>query len=127
MIVLPTEDKGEDDEGHTDKDDPRAVRCMFEFIYLHEYNDAIQTSPEDASIDSHEICLHAKVYGLGDKYGIPSLKDEALKKFEDTVKVAWEDDAFSRAIRIVFTNTPDTDSALRSVVVNIIHDRGRQI
>ncbi|KAF5616481.1 speckle-type poz [Fusarium sp. NRRL 25303] len=67
------------------------------------------------------LCLHAKVYALGEKYGIEDLKRLALDKFDAEAKHHWQSDDFLHAIREVYRSTMDEDHHLRDVVVEVVY------
>ncbi|KAG4257578.1 hypothetical protein FPRO03_13840 [Fusarium proliferatum] len=67
------------------------------------------------------LCLHAKVYALGEKYGIEDLKGLALDKFHAEAEHHWQSDNFLHAIREVYTSTIDEDRTLRDVVVEVVN------
>ncbi|KAK2471048.1 hypothetical protein H9L39_17279, partial [Fusarium oxysporum f. sp. albedinis] len=50
------------------------VEAMIRFFYSFEY---------DVPADTSAMIFHAKVYQIGDKYGIETLKKQALNKFKD--------------------------------------------
>ncbi|KAK2468564.1 hypothetical protein H9L39_19723, partial [Fusarium oxysporum f. sp. albedinis] len=50
------------------------VEAMIRFVYSFEY---------DVPADTSAMIFHAKVYQIGDKYGIETLKKQALNKFKD--------------------------------------------
>ncbi|KAH7215686.1 hypothetical protein DER44DRAFT_653241 [Fusarium oxysporum] len=64
--------------------------------------------------------LHAKVYALGEKYGIQPLKTLALRKFESEAQFHLHSDDFLQGIREAYTSTVETDRPLRDVVVTIL-------
>lgn len=64
--------------------------------------------------------LHAKVYALGEKYGIQPLKDLALRKFESEAQFHLHSDDFLQGIREAYTSTVETDRPLRDAVVAIL-------
>ncbi|KAJ9414595.1 hypothetical protein QL093DRAFT_2107111 [Fusarium oxysporum] len=64
--------------------------------------------------------LHAKVYVLGEKYGIQPLKDLALRKFESEAQFHLHSDDFLQGIREAYTSTVETDRPLRDAVVAIL-------
>lgn len=79
--------------------------------------------PLMGSIDPNQVSnltLHAKVYALGEKYGITGLKTLAIAKFEDEVKDHWDSDDFILAVREVYTSTVDHDRPMRNVVVRAL-------
>lgn len=94
---------------------------MFVFLYNHTYGASISSN------DQNNICLYAKVYAIGDKYGIPSLKEVALAKFQKTAELAWSVDEFCIAVRIAFTTTMDEDRGLRNIVVRVLKERTRDV
>ncbi|KAF5556556.1 kelch repeat BTB domain-containing protein [Fusarium mexicanum] len=70
---------------------------------------------------SSQLSLHAKVYGLGEKYRIEGLKKEAQRKFESEIQsgnVGVDD--FAEAVEEVYTSTVSDDRGLRDVVVKMI-------
>ncbi|EXL42130.1 hypothetical protein FOCG_15478 [Fusarium oxysporum f. sp. radicis-lycopersici 26381] len=64
--------------------------------------------------------LHAKVYALGEKYGIQPLKALALRKFESEAQFHLHSDNFLQGIREAYTSTVETDRPLRDAVVAIL-------
>ncbi|KAK1144220.1 hypothetical protein N8T08_005633 [Aspergillus melleus] len=100
------------------EDDPSAIEAMLHFMYGYQYDrpDVIK-SPESAML------LHVKVYQAGDKYGIPRLKDKAMKKFATSTMEFWETDGFTIAVAEVYSTTPPGDRGLRdtAVAVSIEH------
>ncbi|KAK4551649.1 hypothetical protein LTR86_011023 [Recurvomyces mirabilis] len=115
------------DDLMTGNDDPKAVHCMFEFLYCHTYATAADALPNDDFTKVDDTCLHAKVYALGDKYGIPSLKEESLAKFRDVSKHSWREEGFIEAVRICFATTGDGDKGLRNIVVRILNDHVEEL
>ncbi|POR38960.1 Uncharacterized protein TPAR_00833 [Tolypocladium paradoxum] len=61
------------------------------------------------------LAIHASIYTLGEKYGIPGLKTLALNKFRRENSVD-----FIHAIKEVFTSTVDEDRSMRDIVVEAI-------
>jgi hypothetical protein len=89
---------------------------MFDFMYLHTYGGPTSSSDNDTPVGGQDLCLHAKVYALGEKYSIPALKEASLQKFEECAQTSWKSSSFRDAVKIVFTSTPDHDKGLRDVV-----------
>ncbi|KAF4342500.1 amino acid transport gap1 [Fusarium beomiforme] len=75
-----------------------------------------------APIPPPNLCLHAKVYALGEKYGIQTLKALALQKFKDEVQFHLGRRDFLQAMREAYTSTVDEDRPLRDAVVRILKD-----
>lgn len=73
----------------------------------------------DLSIDCN-IIMHAKMYAIGTKYDIASLKAAAREKFSTAIEHAWDRPVFARVIRLVFSTTADEDEGLRNQLVEII-------
>ncbi|KAG5775231.1 hypothetical protein H9Q69_012679 [Fusarium xylarioides] len=68
------------------------------------------------------LTLFAKVYALGEKYGIPGLKIVALSKFETLAKAYAHTKDFRIAAGEVYTSTIDQDRGMRDVVVKTVED-----
>ncbi|KAF5709420.1 speckle-type POZ [Fusarium mundagurra] len=68
------------------------------------------------------LTLFAKVYALGEKYGIPGLKTIALSKFETLAKAYAQTEDFRLAVHEVYTSTIDQDRGLRDVVVSTVEE-----
>ncbi|KAF5620356.1 speckle-type POZ [Fusarium sp. NRRL 25303] len=64
----------------------------------------------------------AKVYALGEKYGIPGLKTIAVGKFGTLAKAYAQTEDFKFAAQEVYTSTIDQDRRLRDVVVNTVYE-----
>ncbi|WJG37254.1 uncharacterized protein FOBCDRAFT_245766 [Fusarium oxysporum Fo47] len=71
---------------------------------------------------SSNLCLFAKVYALGEKYGILGLKAIALGKFEILAKGHFQTEDFRLAVQEVYTSTIDHDRGLRDVVVCTVEE-----
>ncbi|EXL72097.1 hypothetical protein FOPG_12251 [Fusarium oxysporum f. sp. conglutinans race 2 54008] len=71
---------------------------------------------------SSNLCLFAKVYALGEKYGILGLKAIALGKFEILAKGHLQTEDFRLAVQEVYTSTIDHDRGLRDVVVCTVEE-----
>ncbi|KAF4443092.1 hypothetical protein FACUT_1646 [Fusarium acutatum] len=72
------------------------------------------------SIPAENLHLHAKVYAIGEKYGIQSLKTLALRKFESEAQFHLHSDDFLQAMREAYSSTIETDRPLRDAVVAIL-------
>ncbi|PNP79249.1 hypothetical protein FNYG_07325 [Fusarium nygamai] len=79
-----------------------------------------QPSAPPRTILTQNLRLHAKVYALGEKYGIQPLKALALRKFETEAPFRLHTDDFLEAIREAYTSTIETDRPLRDAVVAIL-------
>ncbi|KAF5989215.1 kelch repeat BTB domain-containing protein [Fusarium coicis] len=75
---------------------------------------------EESPISS-QLCLQAKVYALGEKYGIQGLKNVAKGAFESEIQSGNVGvDEFAEAVEEVYTSTVSEDRGLRDVVVRMI-------
>lgn len=98
---------------------------MFNFLYLHDYK-AITvfgnngTKAGSFATSDNNIVMHAEMYAMGSKYAIPSLQTLAAEKFKRGAELAWNTDAFSTAIALGFSTTPDSDKGLRSIITATI-------
>jgi hypothetical protein len=108
-------------------DDPEAVKNMFDFMYLHTYGSPTSCSNGGTPADAVDLCLHASIYALGEKYGIAGLKEASLQKFEDSAEISWKTDAFYEATKIVFTSTADHDKGLRTVILRLLSLHRREV
>ncbi|KAF5561715.1 kelch repeat BTB domain-containing protein [Fusarium napiforme] len=75
---------------------------------------------EESPISS-QLCLQAKVYALGEKYGMQGLKNVARGAFESEIQsgnVGVDD--FAEAVEEVYTSTVSEDRGLRDVLVRMI-------
>ncbi|KAF5709422.1 hypothetical protein FMUND_10115 [Fusarium mundagurra] len=81
---------------------------------------APQPSATQRSIPAENLHLHAKVYALGEKYGIQPLKALALFKFNCEAHFHLETNDFVQAVREAYTSTIETDRPLRDAVVAIL-------
>lgn len=66
------------------------------------------------------LTIHARVYALGEKYGVRGLKALALEKFKKETDIHWSSDDFLRAAQEVYTSTIDHDRPMRDAVVETI-------
>ena len=66
------------------------------------------------------LAMHAKLYAMGTKYGIPSLKSTALSKFIVETEDTWNSQDFAEAIGIGFGSTIDSDRGLCDAIVAAI-------
>jgi hypothetical protein len=90
--------------------DPDVVEAMITFMYYFNYEPVADTSA---------MIFHAKVYQIGDKYGIKALKICVTGKFRAAVESCWNTDDFPTAITLVYATTPSEDMGLRDSIVEI--------
>ena len=66
--------------------------------------------------------MNAKMYEIGEKYGVKGLKGLAQRKFDIACELYWDDEVFPHAVRYVFESTVDEDEGLRSIVYKTIRE-----
>ncbi|KKA19475.1 BTB/POZ domain protein [Rasamsonia emersonii CBS 393.64] len=93
-------------------DDPYAVEAMLQHLYDMEYSNMQHPGLSVELFD-------AKVYAIGEKYGIPSLKIDARRMFAAQLKYGWEGVDFPSSIAEVYASTPATDRGLRDIVTEV--------
>ena len=111
-------------------EDPHLVERMISFIYTSDYPNPTGEKILGVfyDVDALALPVHAAMYGLGDFYGIRSLKWVAAGKFKALMR-SWYPLvdkslpsakllAFVRAIRIVYETTPEHDRGLRDFVID---------
>ncbi|KAF5615979.1 kelch 8 [Fusarium sp. NRRL 25303] len=93
--------------------DKDVVEAMLRFVYSFNYFIPPNTSP---------LIFHAKVYQIGDKYGIETLKNQSLNNFKRVVEGSEVTTEYASdlagAITTVYTTTPPGDRGLRDIVMN---------
>ncbi|CVK94996.1 uncharacterized protein FMAN_13250 [Fusarium mangiferae] len=98
------------------------VEAMLRFVYSFDYHVPPNTPP---------MIFHAKVYQIGDKYGIETLKKQALNNFKRVVESAEVTTEYASdladAVTTVYTTTPPEDRGLRDIVMNSSYWRLRQL
>lgn len=69
----------------------------------------------------HCVHIHAKVYSLGEKYGLPGLKHFASRRFAASLKGTHASvSGLVAVVREVYTATPEHDGVLRGKVKSIL-------
>jgi hypothetical protein len=99
---------------------------MFDFFYLQSYGSG-RSGTTDSEVSRSSFILHAKVYAMGEKYGIPSLKEAAIERFREDTHSICADDDFAEAVELAFTITPDSDSGLRDLIIQVVHNNASQM
>lgn len=96
-----------------DSDEPEAPDTL---------SDGKRPNENDMNIDATVQCKlmnNARVYALADKYAIPALMKLARDKFETWSHSVLEGLYNPDVIDLVFESTPDTDTGLRNIVIEI--------
>ncbi|KAK3117886.1 hypothetical protein LTR53_000299 [Teratosphaeriaceae sp. CCFEE 6253] len=71
---------------------------------------------EELREDDSHLVLHSRVYGVAEKYDIPSLKQLARQKFEMALACHFDSLELPAAIEEVYCSTLDNDRGLRDLV-----------
>ena len=91
--------------------------------YNHDHNSPSRETESTLTPEGdRNLVMHARLYALGSTYQIKGLKALAADKFSTAAKYAWNHASFLEAIKIVYTATPDTDRAMRDVIVATVQD-----
>ena len=72
---------------------------------------------EDSTESESHLLLHTRVYELGERYDIPSLKQLARQKFEIAMACYYDSPEFADAVEEAYYSTVDTDRGLRDIVL----------
>lgn len=70
-------------------------------------------------LDDLELLKEPRVYALADMFFLQDLKTVAIAKLKRKLQDLWKDDYFPDCIRYIYENTPDSDQAMRSAVVEV--------
>ncbi|KAG2161832.1 hypothetical protein VTO58DRAFT_109675 [Aureobasidium pullulans] len=117
-----------DDGWDMDAEDPKSVKFMIHYLYhmdsLEDETAKIKAQPAAAFLKDNDLkdgilIDHAKMYAMGDKYGIPGLKSLARTKFNEVLQYTGA--GLVKAMRIAYTSTIDSDKDLRLVIVDKLH------
>jgi hypothetical protein len=119
----------EDSKWDLDADDPKYVKLMFHYFYHLDYLE-VETAgikeqvlfeenfDETHVLNEGLLIDHAKMYAMADKYGVPGLKDMALRKYEEAVKHTSA--GFANSMIVIYTSTMDNDMGLCNVIIKFL-------
>jgi hypothetical protein len=71
--------------------------------------------------------MHAKMFVIASKYDITPLKDAAFKKLKYQTKLDWRGPDLIAAMTIVFSQTPESSTKLRTIFKNVIVKHARTL
>jgi hypothetical protein len=113
----------------TDADDPKCVKLMIHYFYHLDYLEVetakvkeqkrLEENYDETHVLQNGLLIdHAQMYAMGDKYGVPGLKDLALRKYQE----AYEHTSagFANSMTVIYTSTIDNDMGLRNVIIKIL-------
>ena len=120
------------------------IRRLLCYFYLTGYKDEPYTDEIDppphikAPAYVNRLHLNAQMYGIADKYDIPSLKQEAAEKFDVAILEMKHNqgrkthtgasflDEMMEAIPCIYSSTLDGDRRLRDRAVEVVHHMRRE-
>jgi hypothetical protein len=121
--------KSENFNWDLDAEDPKCVKLMIHYFYhldyvevetakLKEKKRSEENFDETHVLNEGLLIDHAKMYAMGDKYGVPGLKDLALRKYQE----AYEHTSagFANSMIVIYTSTIDNDAGLRNAIIKIL-------
>ena len=82
---------------------------------------------EGAATHDPGMMNNVLVYAIAEKYDIPDLKALAKRKFQNLAESKWPHDEFHVVAEAVFSTTPDGDTGLRQVVLDICKEHFQEI
>ncbi|KAF3492433.1 uncharacterized protein GIQ15_01950 [Arthroderma uncinatum] len=97
--------------------EPDAVATIIHFLYGFDYD-----SSGSSGARISPMLFDAQIYGLTEKYGIPSLKERVKEKFANSVRACWDMDDFPLVIEEVYTTTASADRGLRDLITGTCHE-----
>ena len=103
---------------------------MLEYLYMQDYTVDLGFDPfwsvNDAWAQTR-LHVHAQMYSLGDKYDLPGLKKEAVRRFINDIAIPGDKKretlTLLSVIPTVYTATPESDRGLRDLVARHIFQR----
>jgi len=95
------------------EDDPVLIEALLHFLYTMHY-----PSQPSAPRKSDDLIFHAEVYGIGDKYNVLDLKDQAKKAFEQFLRKDCDLALFLDVASLVYNLTVDEDRGLRDILLS---------
>lgn len=69
--------------------------------------------------------FHAQMYGVGDCFQSRRLKFIAEQSFSDTFRQIKTVEAFTAAVEVIYSTTPESDRGLRKIVVQNMMDNNK--
>jgi hypothetical protein len=89
---------------------------MFDFLYLQSYDHRPSTGNQNCC----NLVSHVRLYAIGERYGIPHLKEAAKKSVDKDATKEIASEIFVQAAKLGFTTTPDSDRGLRQSIVQVM-------
>src|ERR1700733_9373338 len=96
---------------------------MIDFLYKAQYDvgcggstERAEDEPAPATDPGAPLIVHARLYILGDKYDIPSLKELASRYYGEIVATQWNTKAFPESAEIIYNNIVVERDKLKDVI-----------
>lgn len=102
------------------------LRKMVDFLYSMSYDDELETEEEAKDVFSL-FQLHARMFALGDRYDIPTLRDIAVKKYMSRGMVSWQPCEFLESIYDVYGRTPPSIRQLRNAATHLMRNNMQKV
>ncbi|THX74641.1 hypothetical protein D6D04_07842 [Aureobasidium pullulans] len=102
-----------------------AVKLMIHYFYHHDFFEIEGVFEHDAQSCSTEnltqgtLAEHARMYPMGEKYGVPGLKALAVAKF--LAVIPRTNAGLTAAIMIAYSTTPESDQGLRNAMIESLY------
>jgi hypothetical protein len=88
-------------------------------VEAQDHQSAI-TAPQPTEYIKGPLVTNAKVYILGDKYDITSLRDAASRKYKEKLKDMWNHHTFAESAKIIYDNIVSENDALKEAIIEVI-------
>ena len=74
--------------------------------------------------ERNDMFLHLRLYIMGDKYDVPSLRLLARDRFYRAAEMGWEySDTFADVVDELYSSTPETEAVMREIVCRLVGSR----
>lgn len=127
MITIPLTKEPEFNE---DADDFEAFCCMMHFFDHADYDRRPSDNPylDDSPYNNDDsLLLHAKVYGLAEKYNVIGLREASSKCFIESLDSFWNSVNLSSVIRWVNQNVAPETLGLKQILANKITEKWSEL
>jgi hypothetical protein len=82
-------------------------------------NQSAITDPQPTEYIKGPLVTNAKVYILGDKYDITSLRDVASRKYKEKLEDMWNHHTFAESAKIIYDNIVSENDALKKAIIDV--------
>ncbi|KAI5257413.1 hypothetical protein E4T42_01002 [Aureobasidium subglaciale] len=103
-----------------DVEDTATVKLMVHYLYHHDYHEDVVCLSNNSSRHAHLtkgiLADHARMYAMGEKYGIPRLKTLALAKYKECFDTT--NSGLCTALVIAFSGIAEPDHNFQEMVTH---------